>query len=162
MNTLIGDHSELLPAAYLLKPNKPNQLGDLSLTLQLLINPRANNLIGVSQVYATTDTNTNVQSSVDGDWQYIPSVNKPTIVIVLNGVCATKVRFNGEVKEVENLKVRLLLNEDWQFGYGMFEYKKEGTWHKVASAVAQLDERTGSEKLDRLYTLCESVKTHAY
>ncbi|NOU50058.1 DUF1842 domain-containing protein [Pseudoalteromonas sp. JBTF-M23] len=160
MNTFIDDNTELLPATYLLKPNSPHQLGDLSLTLQLLINPSANQLNGVSQVYATTSTNTNVRSCVCGDWQYIPSENKPAIIIVLNGICASKVLFNGETKEVENLKVRLLLNEDWQFGYGMFEYKHEGTWHKVTSAVVQWDKRTCNEKLDKLYTLSQAVKTH--
>ncbi|BBN83480.1 hypothetical protein PA25_34650 [Pseudoalteromonas sp. A25] len=156
MNTLTNEPIELLPVTYLLKPNKPNQLGDLSVTLQLLINPIANHLNGVSQVYSSTSTS--VQSSVFGDWQYIPSVNKPSILIVLSGACLSKVLFDGEAKEYENLKVRLLLNEDWQFGYGMFEYKKEGAWHKIATAVAQLDTRTGNEKLDKLYTLTQSTK----
>lgn len=117
-------------------------VGAPQLTVHLTFDAPSGAVTGMGQLTQPTSPPLNQSSRLSGDYTYLTVMpNTSHILITLTGVPVLEWPPNGGVGPVmmPNLRLRMVLEPDWQSGTASFEYlDANGTWQRVESAQAQM------------------------
>lgn len=101
--------------------------------VNLAVNTPARIVSGGGTVTNTSNPPLNLHTSLRGDYTYMTVMpNNSKILVVLNGI--------GEYSpinplEVENTKLRMVLEDDWSKGTANFSYRDDrGQWNEIKDA----------------------------
>ncbi|MEH1124926.1 DUF1842 domain-containing protein [Micromonospora sp. CPCC 206061] len=117
-------------------------IGAPLLTVHLTFDAPSGAVSGIGQLAQPTSPPMHQSSRLDGDYTYLTVMpNTSHILITLTGYPVLWWPSNGGVGPVlmPNLRLRMVLEADWQSGTANFEYlDADGTWQRVESAQAQM------------------------
>lgn len=101
--------------------------------VNLAVTTPSQKINGSGTITNTSNPPLNIHTKLSGDYTYMTVMpNNTHILAVLNGT--------GELSpvnplEVENTKLRMVLEKDWSAGTANFSYRDErGEWHEIQNA----------------------------
>ena len=127
-----------------------NLAGGISFNVSLIVDTNTKKIIGKGNITQAVNPPLNIPTILSGDYSYMCTMNSCNILVVMEGVSPYAPLILGAPQPIQNVKLRMSLEDDWKSGTATYSFLLDGKWVDVGYQKVELVELSDELNVDKL------------